>query len=192
MSLQNWYNVLIKRFKERVSAALNYLQSIKYIFENARKHKNSQIFVQDLFKHVKVANFISIYNQLVLTWNNLNWQFKQHVSQFTEQTTIQAFLEQLDNNCDIWFEMIFANTFDDKNFFANKSYHDATKKNFNRYFNLSDRYSFFSFKQESTYMNNSQNQNPSNRSSFEITIKMKNSKKSNEREFDNNVKKQKI
>ena len=179
MFLQNWYNVLIKRFKERVSAALNYLQSIKYTFENARKHKDFRVFAQNLFKHVKIADLNSVYNQLVLIWNNLNWQFRQHVSQFTEQTTIQAFLKQFDNNCDIWFEMTFANTFDDKKFFANKSHHDATKKNFNRYFNLSDRYFSLSFKQKNIYMNNSQNQNLSNRSSFEITIKMKNSKKSN-------------
>ena len=76
MSLQNWCNVLIKRFKKRVSAALNYLQSIKYTLKDARKHRNSRIFAQNLFKHVKVANFISIYNQFILIWNNLNWQFR--------------------------------------------------------------------------------------------------------------------
>ena len=80
MSLQNWCNVLIKRFKKRVSAALNYLQSIKYTLKDAKKHRNFRIFAQDLFKHVKVASLISVYNQLILIWNNLNWQFRQHVS----------------------------------------------------------------------------------------------------------------
>ena len=66
MSLQNWCNVLIKRFKKRASATLNYLQSIKYTLKDAKKHKDSRIFAQNLFKHVKIVNFISIYNQFIL------------------------------------------------------------------------------------------------------------------------------
>ena len=133
MSLQNWYNVLIKKFKERASTVLNYLQFIKYTLKNAKKHKNSRIYAQNLFKHVKTAEFISIYNQFILTWNNLDWQFRQHVFQLIEQITIQIFLKQFDDNCDIWFKLAFANQILNmyaKRFFISKSF----------YQDVSDRY----------------------------------------------------
>ena len=101
MSFENWCKMLIKRFKERASAALNYLQFIKYTLQNARLRKDSRVFAQDLFRHAKIVSLTFVYNQLILVWNNLDWQFRQHVSQSTKNTTIQSFLEQLNNNCDI-------------------------------------------------------------------------------------------
>ena len=67
MFFQNYCNVLIKRFKKRPSTALNYLQFAKHILQNVRSRKNSRIFAQNLFKYVKIANFTSISNQLILT-----------------------------------------------------------------------------------------------------------------------------
>ena len=173
MSLQNWCSVLIKKFKERASTTLNVLQFIKYSMRNAKRHNDFRIFAQKLFRHVKAADFISVYIQLVLIWNNLNWQFRQHISQSIENTIIRAVLKQFDNNCDIWFEMIFANRLFSKRFFNSKSYQDAAKRNSIQYFNQSDRHIVF-FKQKSIYMSNSQNQSSNSRSSnFEIIIKVK-------------------
>lgn len=62
MSLQNWCNVLIKRFKKRISAILNYLQFAKYTLQNVRMHKNFKNFAQNLFRHVKTISLISVYN----------------------------------------------------------------------------------------------------------------------------------
>ena len=175
MFLQNWYNVLIKRFKERASMTLNYLQFIKYTLFDARKHKNSRIYAQNLFRYVKTADLITVYNQLVLAWNNLNWQFKQHIVQSIEIIIIQIFLEQLNNNCDIWFKLINANQF------IFKRYNKQTSDKYtDRHFN-NDRY--FSFK-NIAYQKNSQNRQISQ---IEIIIKLKNSKfKSSEREFERN------
>ena len=41
---------------------LNYFQFIKYNLKNVKKHKKFQNFTQDLFRHVKTADFISVYN----------------------------------------------------------------------------------------------------------------------------------
>ena len=177
MSLQNWCNVLIKRFKERTSAALNFIQSTKYTLQDARMQKNFRVFAQNLFRHVKAASLISIYNQLILTWNNLDWQFKQHISQFAKNITVQVFLKQLDNNCDIWFELANSNQ-NFKRFSISKPfYQDAAKRNTNRYFSQSNR---SLSKQDFTY----QNQNRKKSSNVEITVKMKSTKESNDREFE--------
>ena len=79
--------------------------------------------------------------------------------------------------------MIFVNRFVNKRFFTNKSYQDAIEKNFSRHFN-SSRYFFSFFKQNSIYINNSQNRISNNcLSNFEVIIKIEDQKK-NERDFD--------
>ena len=108
MFLSNWCNVLIKRFKKRTSAALLNVQSIKYIFNDVCDQKDSRVFAQNFFRHVKAAKITSTYSQLCMTWNNLKWQFRQHISQSKEFTTIQNFLKQLNNQIDIWHEMSVA------------------------------------------------------------------------------------
>ena len=66
MFLQNWCNVLIKRFKKRILATFNFIQTTKYTLQDARMQKNSKVFAQNLFRHVKAASLISVYNQLIL------------------------------------------------------------------------------------------------------------------------------
>ena len=104
-SLINWYNALIRRFKKRTSVTLTIMQIIKYTMKNAKQHKNSRMFAQNLFRAVKAVNLISTHNQLTIAWNNLIWQFRQHISKSTEQTIMREFLEQLDSQISIWHEM---------------------------------------------------------------------------------------
>ncbi len=42
---------------------------------NAREGKSSRIYAQLLFPHAKATQMISVYNQLMIAWNNLDWQF---------------------------------------------------------------------------------------------------------------------
>ena len=170
---------MIKRFKKRASATLNYLQFIKYTLQNARLRKDPRVFAQDLFRHAKAVSLTSVYNQLILAWNNLDWQFRQHVSQSTKNTTIQSFLEQLNNNCDIWFELA---SHQNRLFINKPFYKSAANRNTTRYSNQSNRpYQRNDF----AYQNN---QNRRRSSNVEVTIRVKNSKNSNkstnDREFD--------
>ena len=110
-SLINWYNALIRRFKKRTSVALTIMQIIKYTMKNAKQHKDSRMFAQNFFRAVKAANFTSTHNQLTIAWNNLTWQFRQHISESIEQIIMKEFLEQLDNQISIWHEMTTSSTF---------------------------------------------------------------------------------
>ena len=104
-SLFMWYNAFIKRFKERTSAALINIQFFRYTFDDVRKQKNSRIFAQRFFRHVKTINITSIHNQMTMIWNNLNWQFRRDISKSIESISVRHFLDQLDNHANIWFEM---------------------------------------------------------------------------------------
>ena len=66
MSVDNWCTVLVKRFKEKTSTTLINIQSTKYILEDAREQKNSRVFAQNIFRHVKVVEMTSIYSQFCI------------------------------------------------------------------------------------------------------------------------------
>ena len=42
------------------------------------------------------AQITSVYNQLMFTWNNLDWQFQVHISKPKKSTTMQDFLDMLE------------------------------------------------------------------------------------------------
>ncbi len=72
---------------------------------NARDGKSPCIYTQLLFCHTKTAQMTSIYNQLMIAWNNLDWQFQVHIPEPKEDTTIQDFFDALDSKASIWREM---------------------------------------------------------------------------------------
>ena len=184
ISLDMWYTAMIKRFKKRTSMTLINMQITKFFFENAL-HKNSKMFAQDFFRYAKAANLTSVHNQLIIAWNNLAWQFRQHISKSTKKTTMRKFLKQLNSHVSMWHEMTTSKT---KSRSKSHYYQNFSERNNNRYFNRDVR---ISLKSNNAYQNTRQN-NPRNdrdrdreRSSrIKITTRIK-KKQSSEREFDN-------
>lgn len=70
--LEYWYTQLIIRFKKSTSDALYALQVEKYMIANAQDGKSPRIYVHSLFRHIKAAQITSVYNQLMIAWNNLD------------------------------------------------------------------------------------------------------------------------
>ena len=100
-----WAIVLIIRFKKRTSMTLLRFQRKRYIMTHAREQKNSRLFVQDIFRHVKAAEMSFIHNQLTMAWNNMDWEFRRDIPEPTSDINIRKFLEQLDFKSSIWFDM---------------------------------------------------------------------------------------
>ena len=73
---------------------------------HAREQKNSQLFVQNIFCHVKTAEMRFVHNQLIMIWNNINWKFKRGISKSIPNINIRKFLKQFDFKSSIWFDMI--------------------------------------------------------------------------------------
>ena len=186
-SLTMWYNVLIKRFKQRTSTVLISIQASRYILKDARRQKNFRVFAQDLFKHVKAIDMTSIHNQMIMTWNNLDWQFRKNISKSIESTTIRHFLDQLDNHADIWFEMTKSkrSSYSNRKFFVrsshqnNDKYPDKTSDQ-----NDSNR---DSYRMNKAYQNDFQKRR-NDRSRVNITTKIEKRSKQSEKKFDKNVK----
>ena len=104
-SLSDWYDALIHRFKERTPVALASLQRAKYTMADTREKKDPRLFVQDIIRHAKAANFMSVQNQLTMAWNNLDLEFRLHIAEPTSTTTIRKFLEDLDGQSDMWHKL---------------------------------------------------------------------------------------
>ena len=140
-----------------------------------RKSNFFRIFAQNLFKHVKVANMTSVHNQITMTWNNLNWQFRGNISKSTEFTIIRHFFDQFDNHVDIWFKMTNTESESkrlyDRKFFNNKSYYQNYEQNSTSNRDNFNSYRVF-FKTNNVYHNNLQNRNYRS-SRMEVIIKIK-------------------
>ena len=104
-NLDSWYKYLTDRFKERTPLALAKMQASKYTMADARSRKDPRTFVQDVIRYAKAANLTSIHNQLSMAWNNLEWEFRLHITEPTPTTTIAQFLSELDAKADMWYEM---------------------------------------------------------------------------------------
>ena len=180
--LTMWYNVMIKRFKKRISIALINMQIIKYTLDDAKQLKNSRLFAQNLFRFAKIANLTSIHNQLIIAWNNLAWKFRQHISKFTKNISIRKFLKQLDSHVNMWHEMIIFKSyitlsefsFDRK--YSKSFYQSRNERNTDNYFNRAISY-------DSNNAYNSSRQKRNDRS-FRIEVTIKIEKISRDRDFD--------
>lgn len=104
-TLQGWYLLLISRFKERTPLALAKLQTAHYTMTDAKDRKDPRVFVQNIIRYAKAANLTTVHNQLAMAWNNLDWEFRLHIPEPTEATTIELFLSHLDAKADMWYDM---------------------------------------------------------------------------------------
>lgn len=68
---------------------------------NARKRKSLYIYAQLLFCQAKVAQITSIYNVLMIAWNDLDEQFRVHIPEHKKDTTIQDLLDALERKASI-------------------------------------------------------------------------------------------
>lgn len=105
INLEQWYLILIKRFKKRIASTLQKLQSEHYNIADARDDKSFKTFAQNIFRHAKAAKMTFVHNQLTFVWNNLTLDFCQHISEFTSSTHMSIFLNQLNVKINIWQKM---------------------------------------------------------------------------------------
>ena len=106
ITMIQWKNVLLHRFKKQISVVLIKLQFIRYSITNIKTEKNLRSFAQNIFRHVKTVHLNSIQNQLIMIWNILNCEFRFQIPKSTFINTIKQFFHDLNNHADIWHEII--------------------------------------------------------------------------------------
>ena len=72
---------------------------------NAKQQRNFRMYTQNIFRHVRTVELESIFNQFILIWFNLDYEFRRDISKSKSNITIRIFLDQLKKKFDIWFDM---------------------------------------------------------------------------------------
>ena len=112
VTCDQWYAILVKPFKERTAIVVQYIQRERYTLADVRVDKFFRIFVQKMLRHVKVAKMTSMYNQLIIVWNNIDVKFRRDIFEFTVVISLFNFLNQLNNKISIWLELTRNQRFD--------------------------------------------------------------------------------
>ena len=92
VNIERWCIHFIKRFKKRTSIALKKLQIENYIYVDARRERKFRIYMQNIFRHVKVADFSSVFHQCITVWNNLELNFRVQIFESFENIILITFL----------------------------------------------------------------------------------------------------
>ena len=143
--LITWYQILIKSFKKRAIQTLQSLQKKRYIMSNARQQRNFRMYVQNIFRHVRAVELESIFNQFILTWSNLDYEFRRDISKSKSNITIRIFFDQLKKKFDIWFDMINQSAFNSKSNNNNRSNKQDRRDRQNEFSQSSNKFNAFLF-----------------------------------------------
>ncbi|KAI9040714.1 uncharacterized protein KD926_007795 [Aspergillus affinis] len=99
-----WFQVLIDRFKPRPHEALEKLMKMTYGLNDVKQGRNPRVFVQEFLRSARAAH-IEKFSQLLLVWNHLDASLRRDIPEPSSNTTLTAFLQQLDKKYDIWRDL---------------------------------------------------------------------------------------
>ena len=105
VKFDNWNRILINRFKIRVFVVLSRLINQKYSLNDIKRITFKAWFLQ-MFRYVKIVNFLDIFNQLIMIWNRIDVLFRRDIFESNSQIIIKRFLKNIDVKISIWYEMI--------------------------------------------------------------------------------------
>ena len=105
VSIERWCVHLVKRFKKRTSAALKKLQIEIYIYADVRRGRKSRFYMQDIFRHVRAADFSSVFHQCTTAWSNFELNFRAQIFESSENIILSIFLSQLNAKKNVWMNM---------------------------------------------------------------------------------------
>ena len=61
--------------------------------------------MQDIFRHVRIANFSSIFHQCITVWNNLELNFRAQIFESFKNIILITFLNQLNAKKSVWMNI---------------------------------------------------------------------------------------
>ena len=102
--VKKWKRLLFKRWKKSSFTTLIVIIKKKYTMKNARKHRKLFEFVEIIIRDVK-STMMSVFSQIYLIYNELKLKFRRDLIKSTKNTTMNAFLQKLDDKKKIWWNI---------------------------------------------------------------------------------------
>lgn len=102
--VDEWARVLHKRFKESASSAMATITRERYTMEDARRKREPMEYAHVITRAAKAAE-ITTHAQIFLLYNGLELEFRRDLAKLTDSTTIEAFLQDMEDNKEIWWDL---------------------------------------------------------------------------------------
>ena len=106
ITIERWCTHLIKRFKKRSSVILKKLQTEFYTYVDARRERKSRVYIQNILRYFRVADYSFVFHQCITVWNNLELDFRAQIFESTKNIILFSFLTQLNAKKSVWLNMI--------------------------------------------------------------------------------------
>lgn len=105
--LDEWIEALTRQFRESPAKAMEVVTSERYTTQDARRQREPREYAQTMVRAARSAE-LPIYNQLQIIWNGLDAEFQRDVPMPRTNTTLNAFLKDLDDRKEIWWKLMEA------------------------------------------------------------------------------------
>lgn len=125
----NWEIKLLERFKERPNVSMAVLMRERYTVDDARKHREPREYASTIIQAAKCAELANPFNQILLIYNGLHVEFQRDLHKPTNETNLNAFLQELDDYKDIWWQLAARQNRSNKPDRLDKEYRTSRKYN---------------------------------------------------------------
>lgn len=93
--------MLIKRFRERLNLALTTIVRERYILNDARRRRESREYAEVIMRAARSIELDFSNHQILMIYNNLDLKFQRDIVMSSLTTSMQDFLQQLNDKKDI-------------------------------------------------------------------------------------------
>ena len=102
--VDEWARLLQNHFQETASEAMKTLTSTRYTYEDARRHNDPVDYALTITRAAKSTQS-TVFNQLYMIYNGLETEFRRDLTIPTENTMMDAFLQEIEMKKEIWWDL---------------------------------------------------------------------------------------
>ena len=101
--IEQWEQKLVARFKERPNKAMATMVRERYTIADARNKREPREYAGIIMRAAKSAKLGGTGHIIMLIYNGLDIEFQRDITMPTLATTLEVFLQELDDHKDIWW-----------------------------------------------------------------------------------------
>lgn len=102
--IEEWYRLLLARWKQPRSQGMSVLLREKYSMQDAARHREPREFAQTIMRAAQNADMGVMKDHILLIWNGLDTEFQRDIPEPDTNTDYNKFLESLDKRKYQWWE----------------------------------------------------------------------------------------
>lgn len=103
-SIDEWYRLLLARWKKQRSQGMAVLLREKYTMQDAARHREPREYAQTVMRAAQTAEMGAMKDHILLIWNGLDTEFQRDIPEPDAATDYNRFLESFDKRKYQWWE----------------------------------------------------------------------------------------